>query len=184
MLARSTADEGTTYDFFLLAVVLILLVFGSIMVISAGSFIAAEKFNNENYFISSQIKNAVIALIAFIFGMLLNYRIYNNKILMYAGMAVTVLALAYLLISNQGESIKGAKRWIFGFQPSELAKNMIVFYFAYSLNKYRQLLEQFLRGYVLHLVILCAIVGMVFLQPAFSTSMMIFAMYLMLSSSM
>ncbi|HQO09137.1 MAG TPA: putative peptidoglycan glycosyltransferase FtsW [Clostridiales bacterium] len=175
MLTRQATDEGTTYDFLLLAMVFILLVFGSIMVMSAGSFIAAEKFNNDNYFISSQLKNAFIALAAFIAGMTLNYKIYNSKILMYSGMAVTVLALAYLLISNHGESIKGAKRWIFGFQPSEIAKNMIVFYFAYSLDKYRDVLDKFLKGYVFHLVILCAIVGMVFLQPAFSTSMMIFA---------
>jgi len=175
MFAKSTMEEGTKYDFFLLTTVLILLVFGSIMVMSAGSFIAAEKFNNENYFITSQIKNALIALAALTAGMVLNYKIYNNKYVMYIGMAVTVLSLVYLLVSNHGDSIKGAKRWIFGFQPSEIAKNMIVFYFAFSLNKYRTELEKFLKGYVFHLGILCAVVGLVFLQPAFSTSMMIFA---------
>lgn len=174
MFVKSTVEDGTKYDFFLLTMVLILLVFGSIMVMSAGSFIAAEKFNNENYFITSQIKNAVLALGAFITAMLLNYKIYNNKYMMYIGMGITLLSLVYLLISNQGDSIKGATRWIFGFQPSEIAKNMIVFYFAFSMNKYRADIDKFVKGYLMHLGILSVIVGLVFLQPAFSTSMMIF----------
>jgi len=175
MMVKSSFEDNIRYDAILFLLVFILLIFGSIMVISAGSFIAAEKFNNENYFISSQIKNAVLATLAFIIAILINYKKYNNQYLMYIGMGITFLALVYLLVSNHGESIKGAKRWIFGFQPSEIAKNMIVFYFAFSLNKYRANLTKFLAGYLFHLAILVVIVGLVFLQPAFSTSMMIFA---------
>lgn len=174
-MIQKIKQELNKYDLFLLLVIVAMIVFGSIMVISAGSFIAAEKFNNENYFISNQIKNVLISAVAFIIAMSINYRIYNNKYVMYGAMTLTVLALVYLLISNQGESIKGAKRWIFGFQPSEVAKNMIVFYFAFSLNKLRTNIDKFVKGYIYHLGILSAIVILVVLQPAFSTSMMIFA---------
>ncbi|HXK49386.1 MAG TPA: putative peptidoglycan glycosyltransferase FtsW [Clostridiales bacterium] len=175
MIVKNAIEDNIKYDIFLMIMVFGLLVFGSVMVMSAGSFIAAEKFNNDSYFTINQTKNAMIAFFALLTGMLLNYRIYNTKYLMYAGLGLTVLALMYLLISNHGESVKGAKRWIFGFQPSEVAKNMIVFYLAFSLDRKRNELKQFMRGYVYHMIILSSIVGMVLLQPAFSTSMMIFA---------
>ncbi|MBU4485428.1 MAG: putative lipid II flippase FtsW [Candidatus Delongbacteria bacterium] len=174
MIMKSARDESVKYDYWLFIFVVGLLIFGSIMVMSAGSFIAAEKFNNDNYFITNQIKNASLAIVAFIVAMLLNYKNYNNKLLMYIGMGITVLSLVYLLTSNNGDSIKGAKRWIFGFQPSEIAKNMIVFYLAFSLNKFRINLDKFIKGYVFHLAILVGIVTLVLFQPAFSTSMMIF----------
>ncbi|MFO7810751.1 MAG: putative peptidoglycan glycosyltransferase FtsW [Candidatus Delongbacteria bacterium] len=167
-------NELNKYDLYLLSFILLMIIFGSIMVISAGSFIAAEKFNNENYFITSQLKNVFLAVFAFCIAMTLNYRVYNNKYIMNTVLCLTVLALVYLLISNQGESIKGAKRWIFGFQPSEVAKNMIVFYFAYSINSKRQDVTKFIKGYIYHLAILSVVVVLVMLQPAFSTSMMIF----------
>ncbi|MFA7122638.1 MAG: FtsW/RodA/SpoVE family cell cycle protein, partial [Candidatus Delongbacteria bacterium] len=175
MIVKNAIEDNIKYDIVLMIMVFGLLVFGSIMVMSAGSFIAAEKFNNDSYFTVNQTKNAMIAFFALLAGMMLNYKIYNNKYIMYSGLGLTVLALIYLLISNQGESVKGATRWIFGFQPSEVAKNMIVFYLAFSLNCKRNELKQFMRGYVYHMVILSSIVGMVLLQPAFSTSMMIFA---------
>ncbi len=175
MMVKNTIEDNIRYDIILMITVFALLVFGSIMVMSAGSFIAAEKFNNDNYFVTAQTKNAMIAFFALVMGMMLNYRIYNNKYLMNAGLILTGLALVYLLISNHGDSIKGAKRWIFGFQPSELAKNMIVFYLAFSLTAKQTVLKQFLRGYVYHMSILSSTVALVLLQPAFSTSMMIFS---------
>jgi cell division protein FtsW len=168
------SKDAVRYDYSLFLAIIVILIFGSIMVISSGSFIAAEKFGNENYFVTNQMKNALIGLAAFIASMMINYKIYNNKYLMMIGLGFTLAALVYLLASNYGESIKGAKRWIFGFQPSEIAKNMIVFYLAYSLNRMRPDLDRFVKGYLLHLGILAVIVTLVLFQPAFSTSMMIF----------
>jgi cell division protein FtsW len=169
------SKDAIRYDYSLFTAIIVMLIFGSIMVMSAGSFIAAEKFGNENYFVTNQIKNAVIGIFAFIIAMIINYKKYNNKYFMTAGLCFTLAALVYLLASNYGENIKGAKRWIFGFQPSEIAKNMIVFYLAYSLNRIKPDLDKFVKGYLLHLGILAGIVVLVLLQPAFSTSMMIFA---------
>jgi len=103
-----------------------------------------------------------------------NYQNYRKKILIYGITAVTLLALTYLLVSNHGSTIKGAKRWIFGFQPSELAKLTVVFLFAFLLDKNRRYLTEFKKGFVVHLVILSVFVALIFKQPDFSTSMMIF----------
>lgn len=176
--------ENIPYDFWLFIIVLLLLVFGSIMVVSAGSFLAEYKFMNKNFFLVSQIKNAGVSIVIFLVAMNFNYVHYKNKYFIYALYAITMLALVYLLASSAGESVKGAKRWIFGFQPSELAKMTVIFFMAFSLNRSKDRLHEYKRGYLLHLGLLSSIVLLVFLQPAFSTSMMIFIIgYLMFYTS-
>lgn len=173
-MIRAKIEDNKFYDKWLFLAIISLLIFGSIMVISSGSFIAEYKFNNQNYFIIHQVTNALLGMGALILAMNLNYKNYSNKYLIHIGLAVTVFLLLYLLISNQGESIKGSKRWIFGFQPSELAKHIVVFFFAFSLNKYKDIITDYKKGYLIHLGILAVIVGLVYYQPDFSTSMMIF----------
>jgi len=176
--------ENIPYDFWLFITVLLLLVFGSIMVVSAGSFLAEYKFMNKNFFLVSQIKNAGVSIVIFLVAMNFNYVHYKNKYFIYALYAITMFALVYLLASSAGESVKGAKRWIFGFQPSELAKMTVIFFMAFSLNRSKDRLHEYKRGYLLHLGLLSSIVLLVFLQPAFSTSMMIFIIgYLMFYTS-
>ncbi len=173
-MLKRIKEEVYKYDLLLLAIILSVVIFGSIMVISAGSYIAVERFGNENFFVTNQVKNVLVAFIAFLTAMVINYRVYNSKYLIYFISAVTFLALVYLLISNHAQNIKGATRWIFGFQPSEVAKNMIIFFFAFSLNKMRSETENFIKGYLYHFGILSVVVALVVAQPAFSTSMMIF----------
>ena len=173
-MLKRIKEELNKYDLFLLGVILSVVIFGSIMVISAGFYIAVERFGNENFFVTNQIKNVIAALAAFLIAMVINYRTYNSKYLIYFASGITILALVYLLISNHGQNVKGATRWIFGFQPSEVAKNMIIFFFAFSLNKMRTEIETFIKGYLYHFGILAIVVALVVVQPAFSTSMMIF----------
>lgn len=173
-MIKGKIEDNKFYDKWLFLAIMSLLIFGSIMVISSGSFIAEYKFNNQNYFIIHQVTNALLGMGALILAMNLNYKNYSNKYLIYFGLGVTLFLLLYLLISNQGESIKGSKRWIFGFQPSELAKHIVVFFFAFSLNKYKDKITEYKKGYLVHLGILIVIVGLVYFQPDFSTSMMIF----------
>jgi len=166
--------ENIPYDLWLFFAILFLLVSGSVMVMSAGAFIAEYKFHNKNYFIVHQLTNAGIAFIAFMIAMNVNYQNYRKKIVIYSITTITLLSLIYLLVSNHGSTVKGAKRWIFGFQPSELAKLTVVFLFAFLLDKNRRYLTGFKKGFIVHLLILAVFVALIFKQPDFSTSMMIF----------
>ena len=166
--------KNSKYDYPLFIAIIVLLFFGLIMVISSSSFIAENKFGDKNFFIMKEIKNILVALGAFTVGVIIKYKTYNKKYIIYAMLGVTLLFLGYLLVSNYGSTIKGAKRWIFGFQPSEIAKLTTIFLLSYLLANRRDKIKEWLRGYVFQLVFLGTIVGLVFLQPAFSTSMMIF----------
>lgn len=168
----------TKYDFFLMSTIILMLLAGSVMVISAGSFIAEFKFGKSDFFLVRQIKNVAIAVVLFLVAVNIPYKFYKNKIVVYLITATALASLVYLLISGHGENIKGATRWIrlpgFSFQPSELTKFSLIIFFSYSLNKNKSVLKDFLRGYLYHLFILAVFIGLIFLQPAFSTSMMIF----------
>jgi cell division protein FtsW len=66
----------------------------------------------------------------------IDYRLYQNKTIVYAILAVT----AVLLLAVYGfPSINGARRWIrfsgFSFQPSEIAKIALPIFFAYFLTE-------------------------------------------------
>ena len=67
--------ENIPYDLWLFFAILFLLVSGSVMVMSAGAFIAEYKFHNKNYFIVHQLTNAGIAFIAFMIAMNVNYKL-------------------------------------------------------------------------------------------------------------
>lgn len=166
--------KNSSYDYPLFIAIIILLFFGLIMVISSSSFLAENKFNDKNFFIIKEVKNILVALVAFVIGVVIKYKNYNKKFVIYGMVGITILLLGYLLVSNFGTSIKGAKRWIFGFQPSEIAKLTTIFFLAYFLSNKRDKLKEWFNGYFIHLGFLGIIVGLVFMQPAFSTSMMIF----------
>ncbi len=172
------------HDYLLFTAIITLALFGSVMVISSSSFIAEFEFGYNNFFVDKQIKNFIVGIIAFIIGMSINYRFYNKKIFMYPLYAVTIIILAYLLFSNAGTSINGAKRWIFGFQPSELAKISIIFVLAFSLNASREKIKELLKGYSLNMFILASVSALVVMQPSFSAGMLIFGIgYFMLGIS-
>lgn len=100
-MIKDKIEDNKYYDKWLFLSIISLLVFGSIMVISSGSFIAEYKFNNQNYFIIHQLTNAFFGIGAMILAMNLNYKNYSNKYLIYFGLGLTMFLLMYLLISNQ-----------------------------------------------------------------------------------
>jgi cell division protein FtsW len=61
--------------------------------------------------------------------------------------------LLLVLIPGIGHRVKGSTRWIqvlgFTFQPSELAKIVLIFFLSYWVTKHRQHMGEFLKGFAL-----------------------------------
>ena len=63
---------------------------------------------------------------------------HDYKYLTIPAIAVSVFLLILVLIPGVGTTTKGATRWLFGFQPSELAKDAVIICFAaWASTKYR-----------------------------------------------
>ena len=118
-------------DYMFLGVVIVLITFGLVMLFSASSGTAYSTYGNAYYFVIRQAAWTAIGAVLMMILSKIDYHSYNAKINMIAYVVVVLLLIAVLVI---GTEVKGAKRWIFGFQPSEAAKAVIVIVLAYTLS--------------------------------------------------
>ena len=103
-----------------------------------------------------------------------DYRFYQ-KFYKYAWVASFILLVLVLVA---GRTINGAKRWIYitetlSFQPSELVKILMIIFYAGILVKNRDELSKYGKGFIKHMIFLAPIIGLLLLQPHFSTSIVI-----------
>lgn len=96
---------------------------------------------------------------------------YFSKISVIGIWLSAILLLLTLLL---GESINGSKRWLWRFQPSDLAKIMLVIYVARSLSIKRDIIKDFRNGLLPILIPIGVICGLI-LPADFSTAAMLFA---------
>ncbi|OFI07551.1 lipid II flippase FtsW [Clostridium acetireducens DSM 10703] len=122
-------------DFLLFATIMLLVAIGVIMVYSASSYSAFfnPQINDSMYFLKRQALWAIIGIIFMFWAIKTDYhklRKYTNTF-----MLVTIILLLLVFLFPP---INGARRWIqlgpATFQPSEIAKYIIVIYMAKSID--------------------------------------------------
>ena len=136
----------------LLTVVIILLVFGLVMIASAGVIYSETRFADAYYFFKHQLLYGVIpGLIALYFFSRIDYHFWRKVSVPL--FIVSVIFLILVFVPGVGSRIYGASRWIqlgpFSFQPSEMAKLSIIIYLAAwlesrGLNRIKDMFEGFL----------------------------------------
>ena len=148
------------YRFGLVALVLVLSIIGILVVGSA----------NESYQ-SKQILGVVIGLVVMAIVSLIDYVWIANFYWILYGMSVFMLAI--VLIPGIGVYVNGARRWInlgfTNFQPSELAKILLIIFFAKFIMKHEEDLSE--KQTILKAVILIAIpLALIYKEPNLSTT--------------
>ena len=161
-------------DFTLLIVILLLLTIGLIMVLSASSPSALSESGDSYKYFSKQLLFAILGIVAMLFISKIDYRFYQ-KFYKHAWIISFVL-LALVLV--MGKKVNGSTRWIYitetlSFQPSELVKILMIFFYAGILTKNRDKLEKYKDGFLKHICMLTPIIGLLMLQPHFSASIVI-----------
>ncbi len=159
------------FDVSLLFPALLLAGIGVVMVYSASSHIAAERFGDETYFLRRQALYMVLGIGLMVFFRYLPYRLL--RIFTYILLAVSFALLCAVYIKGVGISASGATRWLragpVSFQPSIFAKMSLIIYLAYSLNKKREKVEQFSIGFLPHVVVFGAFSLLIVMQPDFGS---------------
>lgn len=148
------------YRFSLVFLVLVLSVIGILVVGSA----------NQSYQ-SRQILGVVIGLVVMVIVSLIDYVWITNFYWILYGLSIFMLAI--VLIPGIGVYVNGARRWInlgfTNFQPSELAKILLIVFFAKFIMKHEQDLSE--KQTILKAVILIAIpLALIFKEPNLSTT--------------
>jgi cell division protein FtsW len=120
-----------TIDRWLLASIALLVVAGLVFAM-AGSPPVAERLHLPTFhFVNRQVMYLIPALAVMIFASFLSPRLVRRSALM-----IFVVSLALVVATLYfGQEVKGARRWIFGVQPSEFLKPAFVVLVAWALSE-------------------------------------------------
>lgn len=157
----------------LLTVVMILLVFGLVMISSAGVIYSETRFADEYYFFKHQLFFGVIPglLSLYIFSRV-DYHFWKKVSVPL--FFVSLIFLILVFVPGIGTKIYGASRWIqlgpFSFQPSEMAKLSIIIYLAAWLeSRGTHRVKDFIEGFLPFLGIMALIGFLIIKQPDMGT---------------
>jgi len=159
-------------DFFMLAIAFLLASFGLVAVYSASFAIGYDRYNDANYFFSKQLKWAFLGFTALLITMNIPYN-FLRRLSPFMFLTMVVL-LVLVLIPEIGVERNNAHRWLgignMTFQPTEPLKVVICLYFSHLLVKRADVIDDFKLTVQPILILLAACVGLIMLQPDFSTS--------------
>lgn len=160
-----------TFDVRLLFPVLFLVGIGVVMVYSASSAIAAKSYGNSYLFLKKQAVFALAGAAILIVCRFVPYRWYRPST--YPLLILALALLAAIHIPGIGIEAGGATRWLrlgpITFQPSELARLILILYLAYSLDRKQAHIKVFSIGYVPHMVVLAMFTVLIITQPDFGS---------------
>ncbi|MBI2486862.1 MAG: putative lipid II flippase FtsW [Deltaproteobacteria bacterium] len=174
--------EGKGYDMGIIISVVFLSAMGMLMVYSTSSVYALEEFKDPSYFLKRHAICLAIGFACMFFLMNLDYRVLRRFV--YPAYVLGLLILILVFIPGIGDEVGGARRWIGlgpgSFQPSEIAKFLLVLYLSHSITKKKEKMDTFFVGFISHLLIAGAYIVLLLLQPDFGMvviiTIMLFAM--------
>lgn len=159
----------------LIALVLILIGLGLGFLYSASHPVSVRMFDKGYSIFLKQLIYFAVGFIAFIFGSLINHNLYRKftKIMIF----LTLIMLVFILIPGVAREVGGGKRWFsvgfMTFQPSEIAKFVIILYLASVLSNKKEDINDFYKGVLPPLIMTGLISFLVFLENDFSTTFLI-----------
>ncbi len=172
------SNRPATHDHKLLAAVVSLLALGLVMVFSASAGSALARSSDKFQVIRGQCIWAVLGLLGMAFMARVDYR--NLRVLSKPMMVLGFIGLALVFVPGLGMTRGGATRWIrifgFSFQPSELAKLALVFYFADQLaDRSEEDRSSFFRFVVPQLLVIGLLAAFLLKQPNMSYTVILSA---------
>jgi cell division protein FtsW len=174
--ARRTST-ALPLDPWLLAAVLLLTGLGLVMVYSASAVTAEARVHDQFYYLKRQLVASGVGLALLLAFLKLGYR-RLERLAVPLLLAVTV-ALVLVLVPGIGKVAGGARRWIdlgfIRFQPAEAAKVALVLYLARSLARKKERMRMFSVGFLPHLAVTVALVGLVLAEKDLGTAVILFA---------
>ena len=162
-------------DYALLCALLLLLFIGVIMVYSSSSYYALyqkDVYNTDYYFIK-EITWVIVGTIGMLTTMSLDYHIYKK----FTPWLVLITLALLVIVLFAGADINGAIRWIrlgpLSFQPSELAKYVLVLYLALLIDRRKNKIKKFGEGTVFYLCIAAVFAVLILLEKNLSITAII-----------
>lgn len=166
-------------DKILVALVVGLTLFGTVMVYSASAVLAQKNYGNQYYFLIRQGAWAVIGLIAMSVALRIDYRHYKRPGVLAPILGVTFLLLVIVLFFP---AVNGTHRWIrygsyVSIQPSEISKLALVAFLAFFLERKSDEIESFKRVFIPAGAVAAITIVLVAAEPDLGTALALGAVF-------
>lgn len=126
------------FDYTLLFIVIFLVCFGLVMVYSTSWYSAAQKNGDALYYLKRQAVFAILGLFMIFIITRFDYHFWTR--FAFIAYIVSIIMQIMVLIPGVGVEVNGSRRWlgiqrVFTFQPSEIAKIVLVLLLAFVASK-------------------------------------------------
>jgi cell division protein FtsW len=170
MRETQSADKILTIIFFGLVL------FGLIMIYSAGVALSKYNFDTDSHYFMHQLLYGLLpGLVLWIIAQKIDYHIYEKFAFPLFLIAIGLLVLVF--VPGVGQTYKGSARWIdvgpFNIQPTEIAKLALILYLAAWLSKREQKIKSFSEGFIPFVAVLTVMAVLIAKQPDIGTLGMI-----------
>lgn len=171
---KSLKEKQEPMDPILFWTVGLLVVFGLIMISSAGTIYADIRYEDAYFFLKRQIVGVVLGIISLFIFSRIDY--HKLRFLATPVFFVSLLLLGVLLLPGVGTNAYGATRWInlgpVSFQPSEMAKlGMILYFSAWLSSRGIRNVSRFSEGLLPFVGVVIVISLLLLAQPDMGTLM-------------
>ncbi|MDE6024786.1 MAG: putative lipid II flippase FtsW [Lachnospiraceae bacterium] len=165
--------KGGYFDYQILFIIMVIVLFGVMMVYSSSSYRAVLNGLPSSYFAKRQAEFAVLGIVVMIITSKVNYRYYRQLSMLFMYVSIALSALVFVI----GTASHGATRWIplgpIHFQPSEIAKPAIIIYMAHACVTQSSLLNS-IKG-IIRLIFLPTVCVVLIGKENLSTAIVCFA---------
>jgi len=163
--------KRVSVDRWLFTVTMLLVFVGLVMVFSASAVMARERFGSPYAFLSKQLMWAAVGLVAMVVAMRVDYRRYKHPALVFSFLGITTLLLISVFFLDRTHN---THRWIhaggLSFQPSELAKPVLILFLAYFLEGRVNAMDDWRKTLAPAAVPVLLLLGLIVLQPDLGTA--------------
>ncbi len=156
-------------DIPLLLVVITLLLLGLVAIYSSSSFQAIRSKGNSLFYILNQLRPLFIGGLLALIVSKINYRVWRK-------LSVFILIISLFLlfyVKYFGQPINNVQRWLkvgdISLQPSEFAKIAIILWLSAYLCRSKEN-NKSLKYFLPVVIVSCAMIGLIILQPSFGVA--------------
>ena len=159
-------------DIIFMAVVFLLLIFGLVILSSAGVVLAKTRFGDEYYFFKRQLFRGVLPGI-FLLAVVsrVHFSFWKKIALPFFVIALFFLFLVFL--PGVGIRLQGASRWVdlgfFSFQPTEMMKLALIIYLSLWIANRKEKIKEVKEGFLPFAAIFSLVALLVIKQPDIGT---------------
>ena len=158
-------------DRILFVTTLTLAAFGLVMVFSASAVLSSEQFGSPYNFLVRQLAWALAGLGAMLAVMRVDYHRYRNPAFIFLSLSVMLILLVVVLFLDRSAN---THRWFrFGplsFQPSELAKPVLIVFLAWFLELRKDTINDFMHTLLPAGMVIGVSVCLIVVEPDLGTA--------------